>query len=272
MINSYLIKNNNFSDRLSSSSGGIFISLSKYFISIGGIVCGVKFSDDFNTTEYSIISTENEIKPLLGSKYMDTKALSNDDISKISSYLSLGKKVLFVGRPCQIYSIKKHISHPNLYCCAISCFGVPEDSLWYNYKKTIEREHNSSIISVEFRNKIYGWNNYAIRIAFDNGDVIIDNHLDNEYIKEYLSKKYLKSKCLKCKFDRDIPTGADIQIGDAWGLKRISSDDDMGTSVCIAYGDKGDELVKILSKTCYIEKISGLKLDILKKYNGGLRC
>lgn len=271
MNKSYLIKNKNWSERLSSSSGGVFISLATHIISNGGGVCAVKFNNDFTSTEYDFITSIDDIKPLMGSKYLDTKPISQEIIKNINNYLNNNKKVLFVGRPCQIYGIKNKINHPNLYCVEISCFGVPIDETWINYKNKIEKEHNSNIISVQFRNKIYGWNNYAVRIVFDNGDIILDEHLNNSYIKEYLSKKHLKSKCLNCKFDRGISTCSDLQIGDAWGVKRIIDDDNMGTSICISYTNKGDDLLNSINKYCEINTISELKLDILKKYNRGLR-
>lgn len=61
----------------------------------------------------------------MGSKYINA-ALSKDNKERILELLKQGKKVLFVGRPCQCYWMRNHYKqYPNLILVELFCFGVP---------------------------------------------------------------------------------------------------------------------------------------------------
>ena len=65
----FAVKNNNESERLASSSGGVFILLAKEIISSGGVVFGAVYDENW---EVHHVSATNllEVYPMMGSKYV----------------------------------------------------------------------------------------------------------------------------------------------------------------------------------------------------------
>ena len=53
----------------------------------------------------------------------------------------------------------KFEKYSNLICVEISCFGVPETSLWSEYVNKLVEEYGQ-IKEVNFRDKVNGWKNY----------------------------------------------------------------------------------------------------------------
>ena len=85
-----------------SSSGGIFYLLSKYFIkNLDGIVYGatIEGSDVYHKR----VDTLEQICELQKSKYV--KRDLKNVFQECKSDLKNGKYVLFVGLPCQVYSL-----------------------------------------------------------------------------------------------------------------------------------------------------------------------
>ena len=93
---------------------------------------------------------------VLGSKYVDV-CLSDENKKRILELLGSGKKVLFIGRPCQCHWMRNNYgNYPNLVLVELMCHGVPEDSLWEDYIGALIKEHGQ-IKSINFRDKSIDW-------------------------------------------------------------------------------------------------------------------
>lgn len=170
-----------------------------------------------------------------------------------------------------MYGVKNRFKeYDNLICIEISCFGVPEDNIWIEYIDSLKQK-NGNIKNILFRDKVNGWRKYNITIEFENGVKISENHINNEFMKRYLSKKHLKEKCTTCKFHNSIDTKADIQCGDAWGLESLYKDNNQGTSIVITYTKNGNNIIENIKKQTLCRKINQTELLTLKKFNNGLR-
>ena len=131
-----------------SSSGGMFAAIAHHVIRQHGVVFGAVFDDEFNVV---IKSTDDDITPMMGSKY--TKAKTGTSYKECKDYLESGRLVLYTGTPCQIYGLKGFLKkdYDNLYTVDIFCHGTPSASSWQRYIKSLGKP----IQSVNFRDNIH---------------------------------------------------------------------------------------------------------------------
>ncbi|MCD7924075.1 MAG: 4Fe-4S binding protein [Bacteroides sp.] len=67
---SFALVNKDVKQVLSSSSGGLFIELSKYLINNGGVVYGAVYSKNYKFVEYARATKISELNSFKGSKYV----------------------------------------------------------------------------------------------------------------------------------------------------------------------------------------------------------
>lgn len=218
-----------------SSSGGIFSELAKVYLESNGVVFGAKWQDG-EIVHVGITKLE-ELEELQKSKYLQSKI--EYSYTKVKEYLKEGKKVLFVGTPCEGATLRKIVDHKNLVIVDVVCHGIPSYSTYKKYVKEVLKK-DSKNLRVDFRNKNTGWENYSI--SYIENQKVIKEHLQREdiWFKGFLSDVYLNKPCYNCEF-RTLPRFADITLGDFWGvpqeLKNIN-----GTSVVTINSKKGKEL------------------------------
>lgn len=127
----YSVINKNAKQYMQSSSGGIFILLCEYIISIGGIVCGALYDKNF-VVKHSFARTLDECKAFQDSKYVsDIRGI----YPKIKSILKSNIPVLFSGTPCQVAGLKLYLrkDYNNLYTVDLVCHGVPSPLIFKDY-------------------------------------------------------------------------------------------------------------------------------------------
>ncbi|MGL4672847.1 Coenzyme F420 hydrogenase/dehydrogenase, beta subunit C-terminal domain [Cetobacterium sp.] len=224
-----------------SSSGGIFSELAKEYLANGDIVFGAKWQD--GEIVHCGISKLEELKELQKSKYLQSKVETS--YLEVKKHLNAGKRVLFVGTPCQIAALNTIVNHENLVTVDLICHGIPSYSA---YEKYIRENFNLNIknVTVDFRNKDTGWENY--NLTFKNKDQIIikNNHRKDLWFRGFLTDTYLNKPCYNCEF-RTLPRFSDITLGDFWGVP-VEVKNSAGTSVVTINSKKGKELfVKISS-------------------------
>ena len=112
--------------RMRSSSGGVAAAIERAFIKNGGIVCSCTFN--FGKFEFDFAESEDEVSKFTGSKYV--KSNPGGIYKKISEKLKLGRKVLFVGLPCQVTAVRHYTrNHQNLYTIDLICHGTPSPQI-----------------------------------------------------------------------------------------------------------------------------------------------
>ena len=85
------------------SSGGVAFELGKQMLSSGFKVCAVRYDVEKNQAEHYIATTEEELIPSIGSKYIQSYTV--DGFRQINRK----EKYLVVGTPCQIDSFRRYI-------------------------------------------------------------------------------------------------------------------------------------------------------------------
>lgn len=255
--------------RTISTSGGVFTSIAKYIIEKDGVVCGAIYDNDLNVVHDMVDNLDN-LKKMNGSKYVQSDM--KDNFRKIKKKLDNGVYVLFSGTPCQVSGLNSFLGkeYENLYTCDIVCHGVPSPKVFKKYKKELEKENNSKLVDIKFRDKVSGWQGYSFSTKFESKKTFNINAQKTSYMKAFLSDIDLRDSCPTCKFAK-LPRFADFTLGDFWGVDECYPDlnlDNKGTSLVLVHTEKGNELLQKLTdvylQKCDLEKAIKGNPSILK--------
>ena len=251
-------------EQLSSSSGGIFSTIANKILDEKGVVFGATYNDN-NNVEHISISEVEDLKNLKGSKYVQSDI--KNTFNEAKKYLDSGRKVLFVGTPCQISGLNAYLGkqYNNLLTVDFVCHGVPSPKLFKNYLKWEARGKN--ITDFRFRSKLKkGWGlcySYRIENKLKHGSVKM-----NPYYNAFLNGYTYRECCYNCKYATKQRI-SDITLCDYWGIEKEHPEfyDSKGVSGIIINTQKGNQIFKqIQKKLIYIEST----FDKLKRKNHNL--
>ena len=256
-IEAYACKNRDEKERVTSSSGGVFILLCKEVINKGGVVFGASFDKEFNVIHTSAESFE-DCQKFKGSKYVQSSI--KNTYKEAKELLEMGRMVLFSGTSCQIKGLNLYLrkNYDNLITVDVICHGVPSPKIFSLYKKDLIKEYNSKIKSIDFRNKTNGWKQFSYKTEFLNNKIYLSSLNENIYMKGFLNNLYLRPSCYKCEA-KDGKSKSDISLGDYWGVENIHPDfdDDKGVSLVIVNTKKGNRIIDAI-----LPKLEFAKTDL----------
>ena len=218
--------------RESSSSGGAATAISLAFAKNGGMVCSCRyFQGKFN---FTITDKAEEILMFAGSKYIK----SNPDgiYLEIKKNLSDGKRVLFIGLPCQVAAAKKYIGKSEgLYTVDLICHGTPTPKILDMFLS--ERGYElSSFKEFKFRKKTHFF-------LSDGNNSIEPETVMDRYTFAFLKGLCYTENCYSCQY-ATIERVADLTLGDSWGSNLTDEEED-GISLMLAQNSKGKELLEM---------------------------
>lgn len=239
-----------------SSSGGAATAVSEAIIKRGGIVYGAVYAADCYSAEYARAENEKELERFKGSKYVAVNKYISENGRKIPVYkdalekLGQGRIVLFIGLGCDIAALKQlvkryEIDTKNLYTIELLCDGVTNANVHEDYVKSIEKLHNSKVISFTVRYKKEGWVPLYIQAEFENGQEHIRPFYNSEY--GYAFSNYKRKACYECPIKGE-KHAADLMVADYWGCKpgmKMYHKD--GVSLLFVQTEKGAELLDMVN-------------------------
>lgn len=257
---SFAAQNENEDIRRKSSSGGVFIALALAILEKGGGVCAAKYSEDFEVF-HSIATTKEELIDYCGAKYAQSK--TEQCFVQIEKMLHQGRKILFVGTPCQVAGLSAFLKRPydNLVLVDMICHGVPSPLVWRKYieERRQKDANGAELVAVNLRDKSTGWSRYGYSIRFDyqNGKVYSAHQNKDRFMQGFLLNLYLRPSCSNCKF-KGIERISDITIGDYWGVwnQYPDFDDNIGTSLVMIHSVKGQEMWENIQDSFRVLEIS----------------
>ena len=234
--------------RRDSSSGGVFSLVANHVLSENGAVYGCILNKNLEAV-HTRIENKEDLHAMRGSKYVQSRL--DNTFKDIKNDLSAGKKVLFVGTPCQTAGLFSYLGNkkiPNLITIDFICHGVPSSLVFKDYIKSEESRIGSKMTEHRFRNKDKGWNQTGLQLGsksvFENG-IIVRRYpaFKDKYMNGFLDDICLRSSCYSCNFKSIPKIYSDITIADFWGINRISKDfnDNKGTSLVLInsiFGEK----------------------------------
>lgn len=197
--------------RLNSSSGGIFTAVAEKVIDDGGVVFGAGF-DERLKVKHQMCSDKKGLYNLRGSKYVQSAI--GDTYRQAKDQLEDGKRVLFVGTPCQIGGLLAYLGkeYDNLITVDFICHGVPSPKVWQKFVSSNETKYASKAVSASFREKKDGWKPYYMSIKFDNSDEYSNVIPKDPYLRGFVSGLFLRPACSKCSF-KQIGRQSDYSCG-----------------------------------------------------------
>ena len=204
-----------------SASGGLFITIAKYYIEqLHGVVYGVVFDKDFNCMHKEATTLE-ELRPMQNSKYVQSNV--GDCYNKAKQRLEEGRYVLFTGTPCQIAALKLYLKkdYDNLLTLDVVCHGVPNQKYWKKY--ITENPKNAGITGYSFRtrhNKELGKTTLAATVSSGkNKEVRFWSN--SAYYAPFIRNESFRMSCYYCQYARKERV-SDITMGDCDSEKYYS--------------------------------------------------
>lgn len=239
-IQSYAAWSNDDNIRHKCSSGGLGFEIGRTLIGQGYRVCGVRYDTVKKRAEHYIATTEKELIPSIGSKYIQSYTV--DGFRAIHRK----EKYLVTGTPCQIDSFRRYVQkfrcEDNFILLDFFCHGVPSMLMWRKYVAWAEAQVGK-LTYVSWRNKFTGWHDsYAISIDGERTSMSSKLSQGDMFYRLFLSDSCLGKACYEhCKF-KYADSSADIRIGDLWGntYKEVEE----GVSAVITFTRKGNAVLR----------------------------
>lgn len=230
-----------------TSSGGAATELSRYIIENHGCVCGCVFSDGI--FGFEMVNTIDDLPRLSGSKYVKSNPVGA--YKKVLCFLQTGKKVLFIGLPCQVAAMKNYVGEKyedTLYLVDLICHGSPSPKILELYLKS-EGCSLTQLQDIRFRKKA-NFQLHRSGYGFNNHISIVPEGMQDLYSFTFLNEVCYTENCYSCKYAKTDRV-SDVTLGDSWGSRLTDEEKKKGISLVMCQSDKGLELVKK----------SGLKLE-----------
>lgn len=247
--------------RYDSSSGGAFTLFAEKIIAQGGIVYGCTLNQNMKAVHIGV-ENETELYRLRGSKYVQSDI--GNIYSKVKKEISTGRKVLFVGTPCQaagLYFYLRKKTYENLYIMDFICHGVPSPKVFEEYIHQLEHNKGSKIVSFRFRNKDYGWKQFGqlgTEVKFANNMTVRKYPaFRDSFMNGFSNDVYLRPSCYDCQFKVLPKEYSDFTIADFWGVNSVSKNlyDGKGTSLILVHNEHGMNLWNQVKDKCYFEQV-----------------
>lgn len=228
------------------SSGGLFGLLASVLLLEGYEICGVAFDENLQL-KHCFANSEDEVGKQKKSKYLQSDC--GGIYKQIKQKVKDGKKVMFVGTPCQCAALKRFLGEldSSVVIVDFACHGVPSQDLFDKCIHYYEERHNCRVLSYSFRHKTrrYGSpQNYLLNIEKGNKTFAVEGKYYQEPFycgfQKYIT---LRPSCYQCKFARTERVG-DITLADFWGIEDATKkwDRTAHPSLVILNSEKGWEL------------------------------
>ncbi len=236
----------------SSTSGGVASVLSRWVITNGGVVFGAAF-DPFPIVRHIRVEDSSGVERLKGSKYVESD--TRDAIKEAAELLRAGRKVLFIGLPCQIAALYSKLGGDveQLVTVDLICHGKPPQKLFTHWVSELERKLGAHITRYWFRNKRgCVWNDaktYVHYIELDDRRQVPIPAKWNWYGRYFLGSASFMNGCYKCPFAK-IPRIGDLTCGDFWGAEkdqRFARYINLGISLVSVQSKKGEALLEAVN-------------------------
>lgn len=218
--------------RRKSSSGGIATEIAQFFVEDGGVCC----SCGFNNGQFIFRFAENpgDVKRFSGSKYV--KSNPAHIYEKIKKYIQVGRKVLFIGLPCQSAAVQSYIGKSELlFTCDLICHGTPSVMMVEKYLEETGKALGE-LTSISFRQKDHMY-------VSGNGVSIEPEKVLDKYTMAFLRGLDYTSNCYSCQY-ASFERVSDITLGDSWGTELSNGEQAKGISLILCQNEKGEKLIR----------------------------
>lgn len=225
------------------SSGGIATAISQTFVKTGGVVCSCTFNNGKFVFEFA--EAVEELKKFAGSKYV--KSNPRGIYASVKGYLKQGRKVLFIGLPCQVAALKKYVGEQyedKLFTADLICHGTPSPQLL----EIFLNQYGYTLIKlqdIQFRVK-------AKFMIYGDYKGIITNGVSDKYSIAFLNSLTYTENCYSCQYACKERV-SDLTLGDSWGSELSIDDQKKGISLILCQTKKGEKILR--QSSIHLEKV-----------------
>lgn len=235
----------NVHTRKAASSGGVLTEIAIYLLRSGyvdGIIQTRASKDSPIRTETVVSTTEEDVLSCGGSRYTVSTPLL-----KLADLMENGKKYAFIGKPCDVQSIRnwqrknpeRRMQIP--YLLSFLCAGVPSIQAEQKLLKSLNTDE-ATCTKITYRGN--GWPGYTVAYSAQ-GQTGIMSYEDS------WGKILGRDVALACRFCFDgIGEAADISCGDGWYTQDGKPDfsENEGRNIVFARTPKGLQILEELKK------------------------
>lgn len=261
----WAVWNKNEDERARGSSGGFFPALAAHVIEAGGAVFGAVYSEDFRTVYHACARTREELRPMSGSKYVQSDL--RDSFNRARILLEEGVTVLFSGLPCQIAGLHAYLGreYGNLITCDMVCNSVSSPAVYTEFVDQIRAAFGGEIGSLDF--KAGKWSDPQFKVTIKRAPERPAKGLMRLRKKEQLNEWsdglfsttygrgfgmliFQRACCDHCAYTSLTKRPADFTMADFWGLGQgegLPADREKGVSLVLTNSEKARSLLEELS-------------------------
>lgn len=232
--------------RANATSGGIVTTLARHIIRSGGSAFVVTDTSLFDA-HFTHITEESQLSSIQGSRYL--QAFPNLVYKKVKEEVRRGRRVLFVGMPCQAQALRTYLQneYDNLIVVDLACFGTPSRNLSRAWLRDFSKEGKCAVY-IRHRSKWNGWRGHGSSITYETGEIEHISIGKDLFSDLFMSKLALNDSCYAC--DKSLSHRAsDISVGDYWGNKEFGeADEKAGISSWVVHTPIGRQIMAELQK------------------------
>lgn len=235
--------------RASSSSGGFSQALMRAAVKNGFSVAACRFHE--GNFDFDLFDEEERVNDFIGSKYVKSNPIGI--YKRVRTKLNQGRKVLFIGLPCQVSSLRNfNQNHKNLYTVDLVCHGTPSVQLLRESIKGYGYDL-SDLNAIYFRKH----DRFAIK-----GEPV---HILPEGVQDCYTRAFLRGLCYtenwySCQYARPERVG-DLTMGDSWGTE-MKEELHKGLSLVLCQTAKGQELLDMMDfKFFPVDKENSIRMN-----------
>lgn len=237
----YGCRHKNEEELKKSQSGGLAYAIAENFIINNGVVYGAVMEGIYKVVHKRCL-TIHDLENTRFSKYIQSDP--QDNFQRVKSDLRQGRKVLYIGTPCQIAGLKSYIGkkqNENLYTCDLVCHAAPSPKVWEMYCRYIEKSIEINPDEVKFRDKQYGWHSHFETFEDMKSKRKVKTETFRKLFYDHLD---VRKSCSVCPFTNMKRVG-DVTCGDFWGWERFHQEwnDNKGVSLALINSNKGEQLI-----------------------------
>lgn len=213
----YAAWSNDEEERQTSASGGIAIEMYKYAISNDWLAVGAVQNNDFSVS-LRMASSLDELVAFKNSKYVFSDAYAV--FPEIKSALKDGKKVLFVGLPCQVAALRRlYHDADNLLLVEVVCHGTTPFSYLKQHIDMLSRKYGKTAARMSFRDPYTYTYTFTFTLYDGDGKLFYAKRTKDgdTYQFGYHRAVTYRENCYHCRFAKP-ERNADITIADYHGL------------------------------------------------------
>ena len=257
-----------FKNLYGCATTGAAFRISYAFIKSGGLVCGCRFNYESAEAEHAIASTVDELKAFCGSKYVQSN--KNDVMAQVRAHLRAGRKVLFIGTPCEVSGLKQLLTdkeQEQLFTIDLICHGVPDPQSLKLYLKDLSSQIGP-VHDLNFRAE--RWEPLIFQAQGSKGSfkAVANN---THYFFAFMQNLHLRPSCYHCPYTSITRVG-DLTLGDFWGVQHFIKNfpyPEAGVSGAIVSNEKGAALINTLHN--HTRNVCEVSAELMQATNISLR-